>query len=380
MVHILSGYQTRFGEIWNSSLKNLIQESGFGAIKNSGIDKKDIDNVFIGNMAGGKYTGQEHLGALTTTSLGLSVPSVHCESACASGAVAFQQAYYKIKSGESRVALVVGAEKMTDVIGDEAVSILMGAGDSETESFIGLPFSGLYALMAKIHMNKFGTTSEQLANVSVINHKHGTNNKLAQFNTEITIRNVLESTMIADPLHLLDCSPLTDGAAAVILTSDDIAKEYDNPIKVKTCACFTDTLALYKRESLFKLKSAIKAGENVFKDSGLKTRDIDVLEVHDCFSINEILCLEALGFCKEGRGGRFVEDDEISLDGSIPTNTTGGLKSCGHPLGATGVRQILDVVNQIQGKSINQVKAKNGLCLNIGGSGATAVAHIFGVE
>jgi acetyl-CoA C-acetyltransferase len=236
--------------------------------------------------------------------------------------------------------------------------------------------------MARRHMEKYGTTREQLAMVSVNNHRNGALNPLAQFPAEITVEDVLKSPLISDPLRLLDCSPITDGATAVILVSEKLANQFEKPIWILGSGQASDTLALHHRKSITELLSTQVAAKKAYEQAGLKPNDVDISEVHDCFSINEIIAIEDLEFCERGRGGRFVEEGKIARDGEKPINPTGGLKSIGHPVGATGIRQICDIVKQLRGEyGPLQVKgAKTGLALNIGGSGATAVVNIFGSE
>ncbi len=373
--------QTKFGEHWDKSLRDLLTEAGNLAIKDSGIERKSIQSLFVGSMSPGRYTGQEHIGPLAVDSLGLGhIPATRFEGACASGSLALRTAYIDVASGHSDIAIVLGVEKMTDVAGGEAITTLAAAGDQEWEASIGLTFAGLYALMARKHMHDFGTTEEQMAMVSVNNHKNGLNNPNAQFRMAITVEDVLKSSRIADPLKLLDCSPITDGAAAVILMSENMAKKMSRPVWILGSGQGSDSLALHDRASFTEMAATKFAAKEAFSQAGITNTDLDVLEVHDCFSINQIIALEDLGFCRKGQGGKFVEDGKIALNGEIPTNTTGGLKSGGHPVGATGVRQAIDIVRQLRGDSVNQVKAKKGATLNVGGSGATAVVNVFGSE
>ncbi len=375
--------QTKFDEHWEKSLRDLSTEAGAIAINDAGIDGKDIQSLYIGNMSAGRFIGQEHLAALAADQAGLiPIPATRCEAACASGALAFREAYFSILSGQYDIVMAAGAEKMTDLKGTDAIATLMGAGDQEWESAIGLTFAGLYALMARSHMEKYGTTREQMAMVSVNNHKNGVHNPLAQFPAEITVDKVLNSPMISDPLTLLDCSPITDGASVVILASERVANRFEKPVWILGSGQASDTLALHHRKSMTELLSTKVAAKIAYDQAGLKPENIDIAEVHDCFSINEIIAIEDLGFCEKGKGGQFVEDGKIARDGERPINPTGGLKSIGHPVGATGVRQISDIVKQLRGDYGNlQVNgAKIGLALNIGGSGATAVANIFGSE
>lgn len=382
-VAIVGVGQTKFDEHWEKSLRDLSTEAGGLALKDAGLEGKDIQALYIGNMGAGRFIGQEHLAALAADHAGLiPIPATRCEAACASGALAFRKAYLAIRSGEYDIVVAAGAEKMTDIKGTSAISTLMGAGDQEWESAIGLTFVGLYALIARAHMREFGTTREQLAMVSVNNHKNGMLNPLAQFRKEITVEDVLKSPLIADPLRLLDCSPITDGAAAVILASERAAKRFESPVWILGSGQASDTLALHDREKITEMLATRVASRKAYEQSGLGPERMDIAEVHDCFSINEILAIEDLGFCKKGLGGRFVEEGKIARDGERPINTTGGLKSVGHPVGATGIRQIVDIVKQLRGRcGPMQVKGvRTGLALNIGGSGATAVVHILGME
>lgn len=382
-VAVVGAYQGKFGELWDKSLRDLGVEAGLGAIADAKIEKSSVQALFVGNMSAGRFVGQEHLGALLADSMGLgNIPATRCEAACASGSVAFRSAYHAIASGDVDVALVVGVEKMTDVHGSGALTTLAAAGDQEWEASIGLTFAGLYALMARKHMHDFGTTREQLAAVSVTNHKNGLKNKLAQFQLAITLEDALNSTMIADPLRLYDCSPITDGAAGVVLVSEGVANKLDvQPIYVLGTGQGTDTIALHDRKSFTELLATKAAAKKAFEQSGLTANNIGATEVHDCFTINEIIALEDLGFVEKGKGGRFVESGAIDLDGEIPTNTCGGLKVCGHPVGATGVRQIAEITKLLRGECFNPINGvETGLNLNIGGSGATAVVNIFGKE
>lgn len=374
--------QTKFSEHWDKSLRNLIVEAGNACLADSGIARKDVQSIYIGNMSAGRFAGQEHIGALAADQLSLNpIPSVRCEAACASGAMAFNQACLAVASGKYDIVMAAGAEKMTDLRQQDAITSLAAASDQEWEAEMGFTFAGLYALMARLYMHKFHASSEQLAMVSVINHENAVGNPYAQFPFKITVEDVMKSPMIADPLHLLDCSPITDGAAAVLLVSENIAKKHETPVWVLASESATDTVALHDRRSICELDAARHAAKLAYGTAGLKTKDIGVLEVHDCFSINEVLCIEALGFCETGDGAKFIENGEVRKNGTIPTNTTGGLKAGGHPAGATGIRQVIDVTRQLRGTCYNQVRGVGvGLALNVGGSGATAAVNILGNE
>ncbi len=378
------GY-TKFGEHWDKSMRDLATEAGAMALKDAGIDGGEIQALNIGNMAGGNFIGQDHLAALAVDQAGLTpIPATRTEGACASGALAFGKSASSILSEEHDIVMAAGAEKMTDIKGEGAVAALMGAGDHEWESAIGLTFTGLYALIARAHMKQYGTTREQLAMVSVNNHKNGALNLNAQYPFEITIDQVLKSAVIADPLRLLDCSPITDGAAAIVLASEDAVKRLgiQKPIWILGSGQASDTLALHDRKSFTEMNATKVAVKKAYEKAGIGPEKIDLAEVHDCFSINEILAIEDLGFCEKGKGGRFVEEGKIARNGERPINTMGGLKSIGHPVGASGIRQIVDITRQLRGEAGPlQIKgAKIGLAQNVGGSGATAVVNILGVD
>jgi len=369
------------GEHWTKSLRDLSTEAGALALKGIEIDGKDIQALFIGSMSPGRFVGQEHLGALAVDQAGLTpIPATRCEGACASGALAFRKACMAIKSGEYDIVMAAGGEKMTDIKGPDAIAALMGAGDQEWESPQGLTFTGLYAIMAAAYMKKYGLSREELALVPVKNHFHGLNNPLAQFRYEVGVEQVLKSPMIADPLRLLDCSPITDGAAAVVLVSEKIAEKFSNPVWVLGSGQASDTLALHHRKSITEIPASRIAGELAYKQAMVRPEDIDIAEVHDCFSIEEILAYEDLGFAGRGKGKELLLNKDSYVSGKIPVNTDGGLK-LGHPVGATGIKQIIEVVKQLRGDACNQVKGpEKGLAHNIGGTGATAVVHILSNE
>jgi len=373
--------QTKMDEHWSKSLRDLATEAGMKAVQDANISGNDIEALYIGNMSSGKFTGQEHLGALAVDHAGLNpIPATRCEAACASGGLAFRKAYMSILSGEHDVVMAAGAEKMTDIKGTDAVGTLMGAGDQEFESSLGLTFPGLFAIMAKAYMQKYGLTREELALIPVKNHENGINNPYAQFNTRITVENVINSTLVADPLRVLDCSPITDGAAATILVSEKIAKKFENPIWILGSGQASDTLALHHRKDICSMRSVIIASKKAYAQANVKPSDISVAEVHDCFSIAELISYEDLGFAEHGKGKELLENKDVYIGGKIPVNPDGGLK-LGHPVGATGIKQIIEITRQLRGKGINQVKdATIGLAENIGGTGATAIVHILGKE
>jgi acetyl-CoA C-acetyltransferase len=371
---------TNFDEHWDQNLRQLAIEAGTKAILDANVRGRDIDAIYLGNMSAGRFIGQEHVAALVSGELGLSIPAVRVEGACASGGLALRQGLFSILSGEYNIVLVGGAEKMTDLMTESVTSSLMGAADQEWEAYYGVTFPSLYAMIARRHMFEFGTTREQMAKVAVKNHHNGSMNPIAQFKDEITIDQVLNSTMVADPLTLFDCSPITDGAATLILCKAELAKKYtDNPVYIIGSGQASDTLALHDRRSLTTLDATVKAAQNAYKQAGITANDVSFAEVHDCFTIAEIVATEDLGFCKKGEGGKLLDERITEIGGRIPVNTSGGLKAVGHPVGATGIKQAVEAVLQLRGQAgKRQVNdAKIGLTHNVGGSGATAVVHIF---
>ncbi len=372
---------TKFAEHWNKSFRELIVEAAVKAIESSGLKGEQIEAIYGGCMASGRLIGQEHIGALIADQLGLNpIPSTRCEAACASGGVALRTAYLAIKSGLHSIVAVGGVEKMTE-LSTQAVSFALGgAGDQEIELFHGATFPSLYALLARAHMHAYGTTEEQMASVAVKNHANALLNPNAQFHKEITIEDVMNSAYVAEPIKLLDCSPITDGAAALILASEDKAKELGlKGVEILASEQASDTLALSSRESLTELKATRIAAQKAYERAGIRPSDIDFAEVHDCFTIAEILAIEDLGFFKKGEGGLASEKGKTSLKGKIPINPSGGLKAKGHPVGATGVAQAVEAYMQLMGLADKrQVKnARIGLTHNVGGSGATAVVTIY---
>ena len=371
---------TKFGELWESSFSQIFVEAGMAAIKDANIDGKDLEAIFVGNMSGGRFVDQEHVSSLIADHAGLNpLPSTRVEAACASGGLALRQGVMSILSGFHDVVVAGGVEKMTDVLTGQTTHTLATAADSEWETFLGTTFPGLYAMMARKHMKEFGTTREQLALVSVKNHANAKHNPYAQYPFEITVDDVLNSTMIADPLRLLDCSPITDGAACVILASEKKAKEFtDSPVYITGSGQASGTIALHNREQIHVVDATVNAAKEAYKRAKIGPADIQVAEVHDAFTIGEILAIEGLGFVDAGKGGKATEEGITQIGGHIPVNTSGGLKAKGHPVGATGVAQAVEIALQLRGEAKGrQTDADVGLSHNVGGSGGTAVVHTY---
>lgn len=374
----------KWGELWGMSIRDMFVTAARNAMNDAGVDH--IDSMYIGCMSGGLFAAQEHLGSLMADYLGvLPAAATRVESACASGGVAVRLGWMEVASGLSDIVLVGGVEKMTDITGDEATFALSTAADTEYEGYQGVTFPGLYAMMARAHMEKYGTTLEQLSQVAVKNHANGALNPEAQYPFPVTLETVMNSTMVAEPIRLLHCSPITDGAAAVILCPVELAKEKfkHHPLVVITgSGQASDTIALHSRADLTTIKAAEVAAKRAYDMAGVKPEGIDFAEVHDCFTIAEIMVTEALGFFEPGQGGPACERGETSHGGSKPINTSGGLKSKGHPVGATGVAQIIEVTRQLRGEADKRqlMNPRHGLAQNMGGSGGSSTVHILEVR
>ena len=371
----------KWGELWAKSTRDIFVESALLAMDDAGVDR--LEAMYVGSMTPGLFTTQEHLGSVMADYLGQKhIPASRVESACASGGLAFRLAYLEVASGLHDVVLAGGVEKMTDVGGSDATHALATAADMRWEGVSGVTFPGLYAMLAVAHMNKYGTTREQLAAVAVKNHDNGSMNPRAQFPMKVTIEGVINSVKVADPLNILDCSPITDGAAAAVLVpADMVKKSKKSGVRVIGTGHATDTIALHDRDDLTTLAAVSASAEQAYKMSGKDPKDIDFAEVHDCFTIAEIIVSESLGLFERGQGGPAAAAGETALNGRTPINPSGGLKSKGHPVGATGLAQIVEITEQLRGEGgKRQVKnARVGLAQNMGGSGGSSVVHILEV-
>jgi len=377
-IQILGAATTKFGELWNVSPRELAHEAIHKALTNANKQPKEIDALFVGNMLAGILGKQANLGSFFVEGLGVHVPAFHVEGACASGGLALHAAINSILAGQYKTVVVLGVEKMTDYPQDDITAGLMAAGSDE-ERNAGATFPGIYALMAQSYMQKYRVSEELLASVPVKNHYHGSFNKNAQFQSPLTIADVMKSTKIAEPLKLLDCSPVSDGAAAVVITREE-TKIKGRSVYISASEVGTDTLALHDRSSFTSLTSVVTAAKKAYAKAGIIPQDVDVAEIHDCFSIAEVIATEDLGFSQRGKGAKDIADGKRTLfQGKTITNPSGGLKACGHPVGATGIKQIVEIFDQLQGTADKrQVEgAKIGLTHNVGGSGAVAVIHIL---
>ncbi|UCE73830.1 MAG: thiolase domain-containing protein [Methanomassiliicoccales archaeon] len=375
--------ETRFGELWDKSFREIGIEAGLFAIQDSKTKGEEIDALYIGNMSAGRFIDQEHIAPLVADYVGLAganLPATRIEGAGASGGLALSQAYMAVASEVHDIVVVGGAEKMTDVSEVYAQEILASTADQEWESVFGATFAGLHAMIARRHMHEYGTTKKQLAMVAVKNHKNAALNPNAQYRRELSLETVLKAPMVAEPLGLFDCAPLSDGAAALVLCPLDRAKEYtDNPVRIASCGQAGDYMALHDRKDICTMDATVVAAKKAFKYAGITPKDVDLAEVHDNYTISEILAIEDIGFFNKGDGGKATEDGQTALNSEISVNPSGGLKARGQPVGATGVAQAVEVVRQLRGEAgERQVKnARYGLTHNVGGTGASVIVHIF---
>ena len=374
------GYSsTKFGELWDKSLYQLIFESVEGLLKKTKITINDVDAIFYSNMLGGLLDHNLLSSGKIAELFHTHVPIYHYESACASGGMAFQQAVMYLQGNSEKNVLVIGAEKMTDVSPEVITQALVSASSGEEQS-VGLTFPGLYGMISNYYLQKYSYSSEILSHVSVKNHFHGSLNAHAHFKKEISFETVEKSALVADPLRVLHCSPISDGASSLLLSNK---KNYSNYVTVLSSSLATDTISLKNRSAWDSLEATVIAGNQAFEVAHCDRSKIDVAEIHDCFSIAEIIAIEDLGFCKKGEGGNKVLEYATQLGTleRLVVNSSGGLKASGHPIGATGIKQIGELYLQLSGQAEKrQVKnARYGLAHNVGGSGAVAVVSILGI-
>jgi len=377
-VAIIGVGNSKFGNRSDVNVAELTYESVKPALQDAGITAKDVEFVALGSVGAGAWY-EELLPAVVTaeynglTGAGL----VRCEAACASGSAAFQTAYSAIASGQAEIAMALGVEKMREIDTPTAMEWIGRAGYYlwEFHNF-GLTFPAYYALYANAHMAKYGTTEEDLALVAVKNHKYGAMNPLAHLQNKITVDDVLASMVIASPLKLFDCCPMTDGSAAVILASEEKVKELkvDTPVWVAGIGYSSGTANLSRRKDYVRLEASVQAAQMAYKKAGVTPGQIDFAEVHDCFTIAEILAYEDLGFCKKGEGVRLIREGQTEIGGKIPVNMDGGLKAKGHPIGTTGCSMIYELTKQLREQAVEksrQVPLKNYIALahNVGGTG-----------
>lgn len=378
-VSIVGFGQTKVGEHWGKSLRHLAGDAVLSAMQHAGTERADV--LYVGNMLSGEITGQEHLGALIADFVGLrGIEAIKVEAACASGAAAVRQALITVASGMAEVAIAVGVEKMTDEVGTSVTSGLAMAADSDYEAAHGLSFVAINALLMRRYMYEFDYRREDFAPFAVNAHANAVNNPCAMFQRPISAEAFAKAAMIASPISLLDSSPICDGAAAVVIVPSKQAQAFTNkPVRIAASATATDAVALHDRRDLLFLQAAHDSAYKAYLQAGVGPENIDLFELHDAFTVMAALSLEATGFAERGRGVALALDGEIRLDGRVPIATMGGLKARGHPVGATGVYQMVEVAQQLRGEAgANQIPdARWGMTQNIGGSGATIITHIL---
>jgi acetyl-CoA C-acetyltransferase/acetyl-CoA acyltransferase len=373
---------TKFGKHERTS-GELFAEAAVEALADAGLPPGAIQALYYGNVVGGETEHQLHTGPQAASILGIpTVPTTRFETACASSHAAFRHAVMEIAAGVSDIVMVGGAERVLNVPTADSTEYFAYASDASWEQPLGLTFPGVFALVARAHMAKHGTTEEQMAHVAVKNHRHGTLNPKAQFQKEITVEQVLRSAKVADPLKLYDCCPFSDGAAAVVLASEEVARRTRKPVWVLGSAQAGDSMCLHDKRDLARAVATERAALAAYRQAGLGPQDVDVVELHDCFTIAEIVATEGLGLCEPGTGGIAAEKGETSLGGRIPVNVSGGLKAKGHPIGATGAAQVVEIATQLRGEAgRRQVEgAKIGLAHTLGGNTATVLVSLFAGE
>jgi acetyl-CoA C-acetyltransferase len=382
-IAILGIGQTKIDEHWELSLREIGGNAAFAAMQDAGMER--VDALFVGNMLSPMVNGQNQLGTFFSDWVGLwGQEAVKVEAACASGAAAFRSALMAVAAGDIESALVVGVEKMTDKPGREITSALATAADADYEVEQGISFVGLNALIMRRYMHEFGWKHADFAPFSINAHENALHNPFARLHERVTVEKFEKSSMVATPINLLDASPIGDGAAAaVIVPSERVVSVQGKPRVVVTgSASATDTIAVHSRKDPLFLSAAYQSAKQAYGMAGITQDEIDVFELHDAFSIMAALSLEACGFAERGQGVRLGLEGEISPKGRVPVCTRGGLKARGHPVGATGMYQIVEVVQQLRGEcGETQVDgARIGMAQNIGGSGATIITHILKAE
>ncbi|MBU1197111.1 thiolase domain-containing protein [Candidatus Micrarchaeota archaeon] len=364
--------KTKFG-VSESPLHEMAYEAAAQALHDADMTPKDLQAVYVSNFVGGPDARQLHLNAVLVSLLQCEgIPAFRTEAACAAGGSAVFQA---IRSPYDNI-LVVGAEKMTTTSAKQNSMHIGFAGDRLLDQKEGLIFPASYALIAQQHMMTYGTTLDDLAAVSLKNHVNSQRNPLAHFaHKKVTLEDIRKSPIVCSPLRLFDCSPISDGAAAVVLTK----KKKGNSISIAASAMATDSISLVQRKNLTSFQATKRASENAYKEAGVQAKDLDVMEVHDCFTIAELVAMEDLGVCAPGESGKWVREGKTALNGELPINPDGGLKADGHPIGATGIAQLVELAAQLRGEAgKRQVKnAETGLAQNVGGVGGTAAVHIL---
>ncbi len=382
-VSVIGIGETKFGKLKEYTLQDLIREAGQKAIADAGIEKERIQALYIGNYNGGSLCSQSTIGAFAAEAIGLpGIPSMRTEGACASGSLSFRQACMMIAAGVYDVVLVGGAEKMTHQSTPYVTSVIAQAEDKNLEVAAGVTFPSIFGMIANRYFHEYGNVRKEMAMCAVNNHRNAYYNPDAQLHKLITVEDVYNGAPVTSPFTMYDCSLVSDGAAFVVLAATDVAKEIgvkNRIVEVIGSGHGGDTMTLVSKPCITTLAATLQARDEAFKMAGVTNADIDLVELHDCFTITQIINIEDLGFFEKGKGAKAVAEGKIAYDGAIPVNMGGGLKAKGHPIGATGISQIYEIVNQIRGNAGDRQlnRAEIGLTHNLGGAAGTCTIHIF---
>ncbi|CAI49198.1 acetyl-CoA C-acyltransferase [Natronomonas pharaonis DSM 2160] len=379
---VVGAGMTKFG-VHESPMQELFADAAFEALDDAGIEAGEIEALYFGNAMGGQTENETHLGPKMATHIGMAgTPVQRFEDACATSANAFKNAVQAVEAGVHDAVLVGGVERCTPETGKdtpEMTRIFGSASHRQYEQPSGLTFPGVFALLTKRHMHEHGTTEEQLAHVAVKNHGNGALNPNAHFGKETTVEEALDGPIVADPFRLMDCCPFSDGASAVVVVSDDLADSYDAPVDVTGVGHATDVVPIGDKREIGVTQAARDAAAEAYEQAGIDADAVDFAEVHDCFTGAEILASEALGLIEDGEGGVAAEEGRTARDGDIPINPSGGLKAKGHPIGATGTAQIVELTKHLRGEAgERQLDAADcGVAHNLGGDSATTVVSVM---
>jgi len=376
---------TPFGAHGDRAGRELFAAAALAAFEDAGVDRAAVDQLNYGNFMGALAEEQGHQAPLMAEAAGLTCPATRYEEACASAGVAIRDAVRLIRSGEADVIVAGGMERMTTLDTGNVTAALAIAADELYEVRAGVTFPSAYALMARAYFERFGGEREDLAHIAVKNHANAVDNEYAQYQNEITLEDALESPPVATPLHLYDACPITDGASAVVLVSEEYAEAHalDAPVSITGSGQGGDNLALQDRKAMAQTPATTAAAEEAYADAEITAADVDFAEVHDCFTIAEVLAIESLGLFEPGEGISAARDGKTTADGEIPVNLSGGLKAKGHPVGATGGSQIVEVTRLLRGDHPNSDAVEDatvGLTHNAGGTVASAVVHVLEVD
>ena len=379
--YVIGAGQSSYGAFPDETYRSLFEVAIRKAIESvdAPFDKSQIEEGFLGTLGvGGRQIGLS--APAVTEHVGLhGIPVTRIENACAASGYAFRNAVMMVRAGLVDVALAGGYEMMNDMSSNQTRWWLGVSGEMEWERLVGTTFSGTFGMMASAHMAEYGTTREDLARVAVKNHRNASSNPDAHLQFECTVEDALDSPMVAEPLTLYDCCPRTDGASAVIVASEEVAREVnDTLIRAVGTGAASDHLGIFQRETITGLPATKTAAERAYDDAGITPSDVDIAEVHDCFTIAELIAYEDLGFCELGESATLLENGATEPTGSLPVNTSGGLKAKGHPIGATGTGQITEIIKQFRGEASVQIDGPEiGLAHNVGGSGAGVTVNIL---